>query len=182
MYGLVNKALQDFVTKGFGADKWEAIRLKAGVKETAFVSMESYPDDITYKLAGSASEVLGITLDQALEAFGEYWVLYTAQEGYGDMLKMCGNNLKEFLMNLDHLHARIRLSFPQLKPPTLKCSNVEDRSLHLHYHSDRPGLTAMVVGLVKGLGKRFSTPLEITLIDSKANGSDHDVFLVKWQI
>lgn len=180
MYGLVNKALQDFVTLNFGGSKWELIRSKAGVKEPFFAGMESYPDEVTYRLAGATSEVLGISLDAALEAFGEYWVVYTAQEGYGDMLKMCGSTLKEFMLNLDSLHARIRLSFPDLKPPLLKCSDVEDRSLRLHYISDRPGLTPMVIGLIKGVGKRFDTPVEVSIVERKSEGADHDVFLVKF--
>lgn len=180
MYGLVNKALQDFITQEFGAEKWNTIRAKAGVKETNFISMQPYDDEITYKLAGAASNILGITLEQALEAFGKYWVTYTANEGYGDMLKMCGGNLKEFLVNLDGLHARIRLSFPHLRPPSLKCSDIAECSLRLHYYSDRPGLAPMVIGLVKGLGSRFDTEVEISLVIDKSNGADHDVFFVRW--
>lgn len=180
MYGLVNKALQEFVTKNFGSTQWEIIREKAGVQELIFVGMESYPDEITYKLAQSTSETLGISLNAALEAFGEYWVTYTAQEGYGDMLKMCGNSFKEFMLNLDSLHARIRLSFPELKPPVLKCSDVTEHTLLLHYISDRPGLTPMVVGLIKGLGKRFTILVDVTMVQKKAEGFDHDIFLVKF--
>lgn len=180
MYGLVNRALQDFVTREFGPEKWTIIRQKAGVNEIVFVSMESYPDDITYKLARVTSEVLGIPIDKALEAFGAYWVTYTAREGYGEMLNMCGGSLKEFMMNLNSLHARIRLSFPQLKPPLLKCMDIQDRSLILHYYSDRPGLAPMVIGLIKGLGKRFSVEVDISLITSKDAGADHDVFDVRW--
>jgi two-component system chemotaxis sensor kinase CheA len=34
------------------------------------------PDEVTYKLVGAASEVLGIPPNQVLEAFGEYWIIY----------------------------------------------------------------------------------------------------------
>jgi len=180
MYGLVNKALQDFITSQFGVAKWEVIRTKAGVKETFFAGMETYPDEITYKLASSASEVLGISLNDVLEGFGEYWVIYTAQEGYGDMLKMCGDSFIEFLMGLDALHARIQLSFPKLKPPSLKCSDITEHTLHLHYYSDRPGLAPMVVGLVRGLGKRFSLVAEISALEKKSEGAGHDVFFVRF--
>jgi hypothetical protein len=50
----------------------------------------------------------------------------------------------------------------------------------LHYFTHRPGLADFVVGLVQGLGKMFSTPAEARLIESKAEGADHDIFHVTW--
>ena len=35
MYGLVNKAVEDLVVTNFGEDKWEAIKLQAGVDAIA---------------------------------------------------------------------------------------------------------------------------------------------------
>src|SRR5215218_5594687 len=114
MYGLVNKAVVDLVVNKFGEDTWVKIKNKAGVDHDLFVSMDAYPDDITYRLVGAASEVLGIPPAAVLEAFGEWWVLYTAQEGYGPMLDASGKTLREFLENLDALHARVALTMPAL--------------------------------------------------------------------
>ena len=110
--------------------------------------------------------------------FGEHWTLYTAQEGYGEMLNLAGRTLFEFLQNLDHLHARVGLLFPQLRPPSFRCTDVTGGSLRLHYYSERPGLTPFVIGLVKGLGRRFNVPVSITLAQSRTGGADHDEFLV----
>ena len=55
MYGMVNKAIADLVCSGFGEDKWEEIKAKAAIDIDFFISNESYPDEITYKLVGSAS-------------------------------------------------------------------------------------------------------------------------------
>lgn len=180
MYGLVNKGLQDFVTTNFGKTVWETIRLKAGVKESQFIGMQTYSDELTYNLANSASIVLNIPLNSALEAFGEYWILYTAQEGYADLIDLCGKSVPEFLRNLNQLHARIRLTFPELNPPSIVCSNIESNSLILHYHSERPGLSPMVVGLLKGLGKRLSQPVQVTLLKSRESGHDHEEFEVRF--
>lgn len=97
MYGMVNKSVQALVTTNFGIDKWEAIKKKAGVKEDVFLSNESYPDATTYGLIGAATEVLGLSADEILFAFGEFWVLHTAREEYGDMLSSAGRDLPEFL-------------------------------------------------------------------------------------
>lgn len=58
MYGIVNKAIEDLVKVNFGEDKWDAIKEKSGVDVDFFISNEPYDDEITYKLAGAASEIL----------------------------------------------------------------------------------------------------------------------------
>lgn len=181
MYGLVNKAVQDLIVTQFGQDKWEAVKEKAGIDIDTFLSMKSYPDDITYSLVGAAAEVLDLTPARVLEAFGEHWTLYTAREGYGELLEMSGSSFVEFLQNLDNLHVRVALSFPELEPPSFRCSDVTENSVRLHYESHREGLAPMVVGLLKGLGKRFDTTVDISLEASKDQGHTHDEFLIRFE-
>jgi hypothetical protein len=180
MYGLVNKAVEELVTTNFGEEKWELIKSKAGVDVDVFISNEGYPDETTYKLVGSASEVLGIPAEQILTAFGEHWVLNTASKSYGVMMKSGGKSLRDFLINLPNFHTRVAMIYPNLQPPRFECSDVEENSLSLHYHTHRPGLTFFVVGLVQGLGKFYSTPATCEISQRKEAGANHDVFLVSW--
>jgi len=179
MYGLVNKAVEDLITTKFGTRTWEEVTKKAGVDDIGFISMDPYPDEITYGLVQAASEILEKPVDELLEAFGEYWTLYTAQEGYGDLLSISGRNFEAFLENLDSLHTRIALSFPELRPPAFACECRDDGALVLHYQSERDGLAPMVRGLVKGLTNLFDVNVDIEHVESKADGADHDVFLIK---
>jgi Haem-NO-binding len=173
MFGLVNKGLEDMVCSQYGEETWEKIKSQADVEIEAFISMDSYPDDITYRLVDAASVVMEMPATDILEAFGKYWLLFTASEGFGSLMEMAGDNLPEFLQNLDNLHARVGLSFPELQPPSFLCSDLEQESLKLHYYSDRPGLTPMVVGMLKGLGEKFDTDVDIQLTNSKERGNDH---------
>jgi hypothetical protein len=175
MYGLVNKAVVDLVVSKFGQDTWNAIKKKAEVDNDVFVSMDAYPDDITYRLVGAASEVLKIPPEAVLEAFGEYWVLYTAAEGYGPMLEASGKTLREFLENLDALHARVAVMMPDLRPPRFRLKPVDDTTMTLEYHSTRQGLAPMVVGLLKGLAVRFNTSINI----SHASRDGHEEFTIR---
>ncbi|MBW4671910.1 MAG: heme NO-binding domain-containing protein [Cyanomargarita calcarea GSE-NOS-MK-12-04C] len=181
MYGLVNKAIQDMVCSRFGENIWKEIKQKAEVEADIFISMEGYPDDTTHKLVKAASVVLGLSSSEIMQAFGEFWVQYTAQEGYGEMMDMSGDTLPEFLENLDNLHARVGISFPKLKPPSFECTEMEEDSLSLHYRSTREGLTPMIIGLVKGLGTRFDTEVEITQTQSRDDGAEHDEFFVNYK-
>ena len=71
MYGLVNKATQDFVIAGHGEETGDIIKTKAVVKEEAFISMQPYPDEITYNIVMAASEHLGVDANDILEGFGK---------------------------------------------------------------------------------------------------------------
>ncbi|MEO6859988.1 MAG: heme NO-binding domain-containing protein [Microcoleus sp.] len=178
MYGLVNKAIEEMVCSRFGEETWETIKEKADVEIDVFMTMDAYPDDLTHRLVHSASEVLGMSADDILQAFGEYWVIYTASEGYAQILDMAGDNLPDFLANLDNLHARVGLNFPQLQPPSFQCTEHSKNSMELHYCSHRQGFAPMVKGLLKGLACRFQTEIEIEQTSDRTHGADRDVFSI----
>lgn len=180
MYGIVNKAIQDLIIDTFGEDKWGAIKEKSSVDIEFFLSNEPYDDDVTYKLAGAASEVLGISVGDVLYAFGEWWILKTGKEKYGGLMESGGNNLKEFLVNLPLFHNRIMLMYPKLTPPEFKVSDVEENSIHVHYHSKREGLQEFVRGLMSGLGKMYEVTTNVELLQSRNDGSTHEIFKVSW--
>ncbi|MBA4195976.1 MAG: heme NO-binding protein [Chitinophaga sp.] len=180
MYGIVNKAIEDLVIENFGAEKWDAVKLRSGVDIDFFISNEPYDDDVTFKLASAVSEELNITLSEVLIAFGEYWVLKTGKEKYGSLMEAGGSNLKEFLVNLPNFHNRIMLMFPKLTPPEFKVSNLEERSIHVHYISKREGLQDFTKGLLQGLGKLYNTAVTIELLEDRASGSHHEIFKVSW--
>ncbi len=180
MYGIVNKAIESLVIENFGEAKWKIIKEASGVDVDFFMSNEPYDDDITYKLAGAVSKEMNITISDVLITFGEYWVLKTGKEKYGSLMEAGGSNLKDFLKNLPAFHNRVMLFYPKLTPPEFKVTHEEERSLHLHYFSKREGLKEFVRGLLQGLGKLYSTPVQIELIEDRDAGADHEVFKVSW--
>lgn len=180
MYGLVNQALEDFVIQGFGNSAWDRIRQGAGINDDMFIAMDGYPDQTTFKLVTAATQVLGLDAAQVLEGFGSHWVLYTAESGYGEMLNMFGSDLRSFLNNLDNLHSHVGMSFPALRPPSFTVEEVEGSAgLLLHYRSERAGLAPMVVGLLKGLGERFSQKINVQQTAFRGV-DDHDVFRIEY--
>lgn len=181
MYGLVNKGLQDWVCSAFGDAVWQRILTKAGVGHPSFVSMRSYPDDVTVRLVHATSDILNRPPADIMESFGEHWTVYTAKEGYGDYLRMTGSCFADVLQNLDNLHARVALAFPNLTPPSFHSEEVEAGVYRVHYYSSRQGLAPFVVGLLRGLAKVFATTADIRHVVVKGDGHDHDEFLVRTQ-
>ena len=180
MYGIVNKAIERLVIEGFGVQKWEDIKQRSGVDIDFFISNEPYNDDVTYALAIATAAELKITVADVLVAFGEYWILKTGKERYGDLMEAGGDNLKEFLINLPTFHNRIMLMYPKLTPPEFKVSDIDGNSLHLHYFSKREGLKDFVRGLMQGLGKLYQTPVHLEIINDRDNGDHHEIFKVSW--
>ncbi len=178
MYGLVNKAIADMIKVRFGEETWQQICSTAAV-ESSFLSMEGYPDDLTHRLVKASSTILGLSTAEIMEAFGEFWVQYTAEAGYGELLDMSGDDLPEALENLDNLHARLGVIFPKLKPPSFGSEKLSDQTLTLEYHSEREGLAPMVIGLVKGLGARLDTDVTIVQTKHRQDGEEHDEFLIQ---
>jgi len=180
MYGMVNRSIEEMVLAAGGEAVWEEVKRRAQVEEEVFISNSGYPDEITYRLVGAASDVLQTPVNDILHAFGEHWVLNTAQKGYGPMMALGGSSLPEFLSNLPAFHDRVALLFPKLVPPRFQVTDRTPDSLRLHYFTEREGLTPFVGGLISGLGKLFNTPVKYALQEARATGHHHDVFLVQW--
>ena len=180
MYGIVNKAIEELVKENFGEETWDAVKKRSGIDIDFFISNEPYNDDITYKLAGAISEEMNVEVKTVLQLLGEWWILRTTKEKYAGLLQAGGNNLKEFLTNLPVFHNHIMMIYPKLTPPEFKVSDIEEKSIHIHYYSKREGLQEFVRGLLVGLGKMYETPVEIMRLESRDDGSNHEVFKVSW--
>jgi hypothetical protein len=180
MYGLINIAIRDLVKSKFSEQQWDQIFKQSGATDAAFIRMCPGDDATTYALVGAASDVLGLPASEILQAFGEYWTEFTADEGYGPLLDAAGSTLPEFLQNLDQLHTRVGMMYPDLKPPSFVCSEIADDSLMLHYKSGRDGLDDLVIGLLRGLGRRFKVDVKIEQVSSKEDTGLESVFHVNW--
>lgn len=180
MYGIVNKAIEELVIANFGEEKWEAIKLRSGIDIDYFISSEPYDDAITFQLATAVSQEMEMTLSAVLIAFGEWWVVKTTKEKYGGLMEAGGDNLKQFLINLPLFHNRVMLIYPKLTPPEFKVTHVTENSINLHYLSKREGLQDFVRGLIQGLAIMYSTPVTINLIQTRDEGSSHEIFNIIW--
>ena len=120
--------------------------------------MEPYPDAVTYGLVVAASEVLGAPVPALLEAFGEYWTMYTAREGYGELLALFGSTLENSRQPGCHAYPG-RNDLSQAASAKLRTDRAGRRRLRSEYHSSREGLAPMVVGLLKDLGRASSKRL-----------------------
>ena len=180
MYGLVNKAIKDLIVDNHGVEKWNEICVLSDFYDFEFMGFNTYPDQLTFELVKNASKVLNTDSSVLLEAFGEYWILYTANEGYGELLDITGSTLPDFLGNLDMLHNHISNVMPKLIAPHFSTRNETSNSVELIYRSERLGLIPMLHGLIKGLGKRFNLTVTVKQIEFANESKKENVFLITW--
>lgn len=179
MYGMVNHGIQSFITENFGAQDWIEICKSAGLSDTEFEHMITYPDEITYNLVGAICEKYKLSGDAALETFGAYWVGYSSKSKIGQLIRFGGSELIERLENLDSMHARIKLSMPHLRPPQFEFDEEPGDTHKLHYSSHRDGMEAMVIGLVKGLAEETGDKIEITQQDQPDHHGFKATFVIR---
>ena len=160
MYGMVNKAIRGLVIDNFSMETWNTIRNKAGSTDD-FVAFTQYDDAITYRLVDAAVETLHMPADEVLKAFGDYWVQEIATVNYADLMNKTGTDFVSFVTNLDHMHSRIKATFPGYAPPSFRVKVIDENSLLVDYYSHREGLLPFVEGLMTSLGKHFDTTVTI---------------------
>ena len=178
MYGLLNNALKVYVKEKYGDDIWDLVRFRAGILDDNFKNSEGYSDKITYDLVGAVADTANTTVDLVLDGFGEQWVKYTVEQGYGQLFEVAGENIRDFLLSLNAMHANMHRTFPNLVPPKFKFDPLDPRTLRMHYESTRQGLCPMIPGLLRGLSNRFMTPLTVEEVACARNRAHHCEFIV----
>jgi hypothetical protein len=174
---MVNRALEKMVIDDFGEDTWSNIKSRADIDIATFASFTTYDDGVTVGLAVAASEELERPLDELLRRFGQYWIEFALESSYAPILRQSGDNLHELLPMLDAMHTRLALSFPELNPPTFEVLSDDGHLIILRYGSSRRGLAPFVVGLLKGLGRMFDTPVEVSHDEPADDG--HIIFEIR---
>jgi guanylate cyclase soluble subunit beta len=167
MYGLINKALKTMISDGHGTEVWEMILHKSAVPEDSFTTMQQYNDDITYALVDATSEILETPAAVCLELFGHYWATVTAPNAYEMLFQTTGENLFEFLDNVNSLHDRITSTFIGYIPPHFITTNDKNK-MELVYESQREGLTPFLIGIIKGLADRFEVQVKFESVIATA--------------
>jgi len=179
MYGLVNSSLKNMVIEHFGPQVWERVLVESGAPRDSFLTMRSYDDATTYSLVAAASRVLDEPVETCLEMFGQYWILTTATESYGELLDATGVDLVDFLTNLNGMHDRVSSTFLDYLPPNFRLSRLSGNHYELDYVSQREGLESFVIGLIKGLAIRFGSKVEfLSQRDETVTSGSHTVFEV----
>ena len=176
MLGLINDCAEQLVIQKFGIDAWHAIKEAAGcpVKDHGFEQHGHYPDSATVDIVVAAAEALSVTVDDVLELFGQFFLEYTIEKGYDNLLRCQGSTLRLWLSNLNAMHDHLQSSLPAGNFPVFWCEDctTEEGCIILHYYSVRGALlSSVVVGITKEVAKTYFD-VEIRMDKLETQGED----------
>jgi len=167
MKGVIADCLAELVINNFGKDKWEDILEKSGLdKNTTFSLYADIDDSAVLHVIGNTCEVLGITMEQAADAFGDYWVNVYAPDIYWAYYRNW-KSARDFLLDMDRIHSNVTRRIPNAHPPRFEYEWENENTLIMKYSSHR-GLIDILVGLIKGVGKKFEEDITVSKIREAA--------------
>ena len=167
MKGIIAMCLKDLVVEKFGADKWaECLRNVGEAQNISILATSDMHDEVVMKLVQSTCKTLGISLQQAADAFGEYWVCNFSQKVYLSYYRKYGN-VRDFLLAMDKVHVDMTKSIKDSNPPRFDYDWKDKNTLIMKYKSKR-NLIDFAVGLAKGVGKHYKEDIKVSkLADDK---------------
>lgn len=166
MKGSIVKCLQELVISKAGKETWQQSLEKAGVnKATIFLPVADIDDQVALSIFKAVCETLNLSLEEAADAFGDYWVNVYSQQIYPSFYHS-HKNAKDFLLAMDDLHIKVTNSIKNAKPPRFRYEQKDDGSLVMHYQSHR-GMIDFLIGLIKGVGIYYKQPMNVVKLDEQ---------------
>lgn len=171
MYGMVNDAIREYIIETYGDSEWQNVAKAANVDTREFGSIIHYDDGVTLAIIGGACSSLKIEPPDFLRSVGMHWVDYASRSPFASLMRFGGRSFESFVANLDTMHSKIKVSLPNLKPPSFLVTTSSENQIQVTYRSDREGLFPFVEGLFAGLSKFFDQPVEIMSFQAHSAGS-----------
>lgn len=164
MHGLINRAIQRFVTDSYGEAQWLAAANRADIGFTEFEAMWVYDDAVTPRILAAACDVLDRQYEELMEDIGTYLVSHRNVEALRRLLRFGGVNFVDFLHSLDDLPDRARLAVADLELPELEL--IEDRAgtFRLRCTGRIPGCGHLFMGILRALADDYGA---LVLLDHK---------------
>ncbi|MEM6960813.1 MAG: heme NO-binding domain-containing protein [Myxococcota bacterium] len=180
MKGVVFNLLEAFVVEGWGEETYERLISKCPLKtKEPFVGPGTYPDSDLLVIANAAARTLGISLDDALVAFGAYCfpklaaTLPAGLEGY--------DSAKGFLLDVDRvIHVEVRKLLPEAKTPKFTYEDPSPDQLYIRYESERK-LCRFMEGLLDGVAAYFQIKIDHEQTCCVHQGAPHCLFALRFQ-
>ncbi len=161
MKGTIVCCLRNLITEKFGQEVWEKSLIAAGIaKNSMFIPMQDIDEAMAMKVIQCVCATTGLTMLQAADAFGDYWVnVYSAKIYNPYYAKQ--KNAKNFLLALDDLHVQMTKSMANAQPPRFDYQWKNETTLIMHYKSHR-NMMDFMIGLAKGVGRYYNEKIQVT--------------------
>ncbi|ABF64902.1 heme NO-binding domain-containing protein [Ruegeria sp. TM1040] len=171
MHGLINRAVQAFVTSTYGDKRWADIMDESGLGFTEFEAMLVYPEDQSIRMLRAVEAKLERPLDEILEDVGTFLVSNPQVEALRRLLRFGGVNYVEFLHSLDDLPDRARLAVSDLHLPGLELIEQAPGQFQLLCQPGVPGYAQVMTGVLRAMADDYGALVILDLVGEQ-EGSD----------
>lgn len=178
MYGMIHRAMREMVLEKLGEEVWLAIENRLKIGPTELLTSMVYDDALTFEIMADVASRFDLTVDECLTEFGQYWVKYAEKGSLSSIMNFTGQNLADFILNLDRLHLAVSSAMPGTRLPSFTTLHKEDGYLSVEYRSDRMGMEKFVYGLFLGLMARFGALGQVAVA---SRGEKFIVFDIRYQ-
>lgn len=166
MHGLINRAIQRFVTDTYGIGSWQRVAQAAELGFTDFEALLVYEDALTQRTLDAASRTLEKPRADLLEDIGAYLVSHPNAEAVRRLLRFGGEDFVDFLHSLDDLPDRARLAVSDLDLPELELHEHAPDRYSLTVRARAPGFGRVMMGLLRSLADDYGA---LVLLDHRGN-------------
>ncbi|MBY6137010.1 heme NO-binding domain-containing protein [Leisingera sp. XS_AS12] len=155
MHGLINRAIQAFVTTTYGKARWEKVMEEAELGFTEFEAMLVYSEEQSSRMLTAMEKVLARPLPEILEDMGTFLVSNPQVEALRRLLRFGGVNYVEFLHSLDDLPDRARLAVSDLHLPALELVEQAPEQFELICQPGLPGYGHVLMGVLRAMADDY---------------------------
>jgi hypothetical protein len=177
MHGIILTELQKFVTQNHGAETWNGILGRAGLRNTIYLPSATYPDSDVIGIVNAASQVSGVPPADLLESFGAALVPGLVQV-YGRLVKPRWRALDLIEHTEETMHSVVRRQNPGAEPPRLRCVRVSPEEVVVTYASQRK-LCAVAKGIIRGIAAHFQERILIRESECMLKGAPACIISVR---
>ncbi|MEX0285542.1 MAG: heme NO-binding domain-containing protein [Paracoccaceae bacterium] len=171
MHGLINKAIQNFVSHTYGAARWQVVTRSAGLDFHEFEAMLVYDDGMTRDILDALRRELGRDLEDILEDLGTHLVSNPEETRLRRLLRFSGVTYADFLHSLDDLPDRVRLAISDLNLPNLELREHATGEFTLTVGEGIPGFASVIMGVLRAMADDYGA---LALLDYRgSNGGNH---------
>ena len=155
MHGMVNRALQGFLTATYGHDVWVEVRSQAGLPFADFEAMLDYPDAMTLACFQAACQVLHKHPNALLEDVGTWLVTHEHLEPLRRLMRFSGGTFLDFLHSLEELGDRGRLAVPDLDMPQIELDQIDPSNFRILARWSLPGVGPILMGCLRAMADDY---------------------------
>ena len=184
MHGLVNRAIQCFVTDLHGGEAWHDVARTAGLDSPGFDAMLSHDPALTRRVLDAVGQVLSRPEAEVLEDIGTYLVSHPNVGALRRLLRFGGENFVDFLHSLDDLRDRARLAVSDLDLPELELHDHAADRFSLRcltgppYRTDAPmvGFGHVMMGVLRAMADDYGA---LVLLDHFGSGAGCEMIEIR---